>query len=645
MSIWQQPIQQVLILSLILAAGGIISAFFNSRVRGRIFAVIAGAVGAYSTLLMVLGIRGQEFFEYSLGSMNFSLDLVGRFFIATVGLGIFFSALYNASLSGNSRAFEQKNRFYYGSLGIFGASMLQVLLVKIDGTLNSALLFMSAWEIMSLFSFLLIICSDEVKGVSGKGLAYLLVMHISAAFLMTGFIAISGNPFGGDLYGFWALLIGFGIKLGLFPSHFYMADSYETAPGASAGLISGVMINMAIYGILRTFLVCVKYAGIFGYILLIIGIISALWGVLSALAENRAKRVLAGSSMENMGLIIIGVGVFTIAEYVYNVHTAALMALAGVLIHSLNHSLFKAQLFYSVDLIRNHTGSTDLDKLGGLGKTFNNLKRSMLLGTLGISSLPPLNGFIGKFLLYASFFELLFNVESFKVALISVFCLVILGTVGALSLFVFVKLYSMIFLGAEREKFPQMRKAVENRINIITLSAMSLLSLTIGVAPILFAYNRGKLTNVLYELTLNAFLIIGFSLLVWGFRHLLVKLNGSRKSPTWGCGYSNITSRMEYTADSFSLPLMRLLDKIFPRKENNEPVTELYPADITRTYEVRNPIKESIDFICSKFNDLLGKLQFLQSGLMQNYLWISVIFLVLAILYAIFSSSTAGGVK
>lgn len=269
----------------------------------------------------------------------------------------------------------------------------------------------------------------------------------------------------------------------------------------------------------------------------------------------------------------------------------------------------------------------------------------MLLGTLGISSLPPLNGFIGKFLLYASFFELLFNVESFKVALISVFCLVILGTVGALSLFVFVKLYSMIFLGAEREKFPQMSKAVENRLNSITLSAMSLLSLTIGVAPILFAYNRGKLTNVLYELTLNAFLIIGFSLLVWGFRHLLVKLNGSRKSPTWGCGYSNITSRMEYTADSFSLPLMRLLDKIFPRKENNEPVTELYPADITRTYEVRNPIKESIDFICSKFNDLLGKLQFLQSGLMQNYLWISVIFLVLAILYAIFSSSTAGGVK
>ena len=168
MSIWQQPIQQVLILSLILAAGGIISAFFNSRVRGRIFAVIAGAVGAYSTLLMVLGIRGQEFFEYSLGSMNFSLDLVGRFFIATVGLGIFFSALYNASLSGNSRAFEQKNRFYYGSLGIFGASMLQVLLVKIDGTLNSALLFMSAWEITdAFFPF-----SDNIERAFRSGVKY-----------------------------------------------------------------------------------------------------------------------------------------------------------------------------------------------------------------------------------------------------------------------------------------------------------------------------------------------------------------------------------------------------------------------------------------------------------------------------------------
>ena len=97
---------------------------------------------------------------------------------------------------------------------------------------------------------------------------------------------------------------------------------------------------------------------------------------------------------------------------------------------------------------------------------------------------------------------------------------------------------------------------------------------------------------------------------------------------------------MEYTADSLSLPLMRLLDKIFPRKENNENINELYPADIIRTYEVRNPVKEGVEWICGKFNDLLGKLQFLQSGLMQSYLWISVLFLVLAILYAIFSSSS-----
>ena len=102
---------------------------------------------------------------------------------------------------------------------------------------------------------------------------------------------------------------------------------------------------------------------------------------------------------------------------------------------------------------------------------------------------------------------------------------------------------------------------------------------------------------------------------------------------------------MEYTADSFSLPLMRLLDKLFPRRENNELITDLYPADITRTYEVRNPVKEVIDFICSKLNNMLGKLQFLQSGMMQSYLWISVIFLILAIVYAILSSSAAGGAK
>lgn len=641
MNIFAEPVQQVLVLSLVLASGGIVSAFFNSRLRGRIFAFFAGIVGLYSTGLMLWGVRGQEFFEYSLGAMNFSLDLVGRFFIAATGLGIFFCALYNASLSGSSRAFEQKNRFYYAALGIFGASMLQVLLVKIDGSMQSSLLFMSAWELMSLFSFLLIICSDEGKGVSRKALTYLLVMHVSAAFLMTGFISLNGSPFGGNLFGFWALLIGFGIKLGLFPFHFYMADSYESAPGASAGLISGVMINMAVYGILRTFLVCMNFAGIFGYILLALGVVSAVWGVLWALAENKAKRVLAGSSMENMGLIIIGVGVFCLGEYVYNASFAALLALAGVLIHSLNHSLFKSQLFYSTDLLRNWSGTTDLDKLGGQGRFFDSLKRSMMLGSLAISSLPPLNGFVGKFLLYAAFFELMFKVESFKVALVCVFCLVVLGTVGALSLFVFVKFYSMIFLGLERARLAYQKKSPENKINILTLSGMSLLSLTLGVAPILFAYSRGKLMEIFYELTLNAVLIIGMSMLVWAFRHILTALNGSTRGLTWGCGYTGLSPRMEYTADSLSLPLMRLLDKIFPRKENNETIDELYPADIVRTYEVRNPIKEMVEWLCTKFNNMLGKLQFLQSGLMQSYLWISVLFLVLAIVYAILSSSSA----
>lgn len=641
MNIFAEPVQQVLVLSLVLASGGIVSAFFNSRLRGRIFAFFAGIVGLYSTGLMLWGVRGQEFCEYSLGAMNFSLDLVGRFFIAATGLGIFFCALYNASLSGSSRAFEQKNRFYYAALGIFGASMLQVLLVKIDGSMQSSLLFMSAWELMSLFSFLLIICSDEGKGVSRKALTYLLVMHVSAAFLMTGFISLNGSPFGGNLFGFWALLIGFGIKLGLFPFHFYMADSYESAPGASAGLISGVMINMAVYGILRTFLVCMNFAGIFGYILLALGVVSAVWGVLWALAENKAKRVLAGSSMENMGLIIIGVGVFCLGEYVYNASFAALLALAGVLIHSLNHSLFKSQLFYSTDLLRNWSGTTDLDKLGGQGRFFESLKRSMLLGSLAISSLPPLNGFVGKFLLYAAFFELMFKVESFKVALVCVFCLVVLGTVGALSLFVFVKFYSMIFLGLERARLAYQKKSPENKINILTLSGMSLLSLTLGVAPILFAYSRGKLMEIFYELTLNAVLIIGISMLVWAFRHILTALNGSTRGLTWGCGYTGLSPRMEYTADSLSLPLMRLLDKIFPRKENNETIDELYPADIVRTYEVRNPVKEGVEWLCTEFNNMLGKLQFLQSGLMQSYLWISVLFLVLAIVYAILSSSSA----
>jgi hypothetical protein len=211
--------------------------------------------------------------------------------------------------------------------------------------------------------------------------------------------------------------------------------------------------------------------------------------------------------------------------------------------------------------------------------------------------------------------------------------------VGALSLFVFVKFYAMIFLGAARGTLTYQKKSPENKLNIVTLSLMSLLSLTIGVAPVLFVFSKSKLDKIFYELTLNALLIIGISLLVWGFRHLLIALGSSRRGPTWGCGYSNITAKMEYTADSFSLPLMRLLDKVFIRKENNEVITELYPADIVRTYEVGNPVKNIVDKVCGKFNDLLGKLQFLQSGMMQSYLWISVLFLVLAIFYAIFSSS------
>ncbi len=638
MSIFNQPVQQIQILSLLLAAGGIISAFFNSRLRGRIFAVFAGTVGLYSTVLMLFGSKVHEDAVFKFGGMSFSLDALSSFFIATVGLGIFFFALFNASLAGNSRAYEQKNRFYYGTLGFFCASMLLVPTINIDGTLQSALLFMTVWEIMSLASFLLIICSEEVKNVSRNALTYLLVMHISAAFLTLGFISISGSAYPGNIFAYWALFIGFGIKLGLFPTHFYMADSYETAPGASAGLISGVMINMAIYGILRTFQSCMQYAGFFGYILLTVGVLSAMWGVFRALAENRAKRVLAGSSMENMGLIIMGVGVFLIAEYVHHTVVAGRLALAALLIHSLNHSIFKSQLFYAVDLIRNHCGTSDLDLLGGQFRIFKSLKKSSLIAVLGISSLPPLNGFIGKFLLYASFFSLMFEADSKRLALICVCCLVILGTVGALSLFVFVKFYSMIFLGCARSEFAEGHKPVENKLNVFVLSLMSLLSLTIGIYPLIFSFSSGKFHDILKALSCNALLIIFMSLLFWGLRHILTAKNGSKRVPTWGCGYSNITPRMEYTADSLSLPLMRLLDKLFPRRENNDVLTELYPQNTDRSYEVRNPIKEGIEYLCGILNNLLGKLQFLQSGMMQSYLWISVLFLVLTIIYAIFTS-------
>jgi len=370
-------------------------------------------------------------------------------------------------------------------------SMLLVLMLR------DALAFLIVWEIMSLSSFILVIFDSEKRETIKIGIQYLIQMHIGMAFIMLAFIGAyvqTGAAFsfnGLEAYfathnplGLFILFfIGFGIKAGFIPLHSWLPHAHPAAPSHVSGVMSGVMIKMGIYGILRV-LTYIHHDYLYiGLLILCVSLFSGILGVTMAIVQHDFKKLLAYHSIENIGIIGMGIGLGMIGLGIH-IPTLAILGFAGALLHVLNHSLFKSLLFYTAGSVYNQTHTRNIEKLGGLIKKMPKTALFFLLGALAICGLPPFNGFISEFLIYSGIFKSLHS-GSLLTDVIFLFSFIGLAIIGGLAVFCFTKVFSIMFLGSARTDKVNNAREVEISM-LIPNYLIGFMIISIGLLPALF---------------------------------------------------------------------------------------------------------------------------------------------------------------
>jgi hydrogenase-4 component B len=531
--------------------------------------VPASALGfcAAVTMLVHRGHAGYVI-DWSLpfGVCAIGLDPLSSFFLLPIFLVTFCGSLYALGYwpADLHRTTVPGVTFFYGLLP---SAMAMVVMAR-----NGALLLI-AWEIMALSAFFLLMTEHAEREVRQAGTVYLLTTHTGTAALMILFSrlnAVTGTflfPDQGTLsvagqtatVMFILALVGFGAKAGIMPLHFWLPSAHANAPSHASAMMSGVMLKMGIYGILRFLSFCPHKPLWWGGTLLIAGIASALLGICFAAVQTDIKRLLAYSSIENIGIVTTGIGMAVIGEATSN-PLLTLLGLSGGLLHLLNHSLFKPLLFFGAGGIIHGTGTRLISRMGGLARGMGKSALMFCIGSLAICGLPPLNGFAGEFLLYIGFFR-----EALAPVPVMALGVPALGLVGGMAAITFVKLYGTVYLGTARSQ--QAARPHELPVAmLVPMGIMASLCLVGGIVPTLFlalvqpvvamlapaAVSGASLPESITLFPLFAAALIAGAATIWLLARTTMNSRGVAVSDTWGCGYLAPTPRMQYTGAAFS---------------------------------------------------------------------------------------------
>ena len=349
------------------------------------------------------------------------------------------------------------------------------------------------------------------------------------------------------------------------PFHKWLPYAHSATPSNISALMSGVMIKVAIYGMVRYLLFVLTPDRWWGVVILLFGVFSALLGVIYALKEHDIKKLLAYHSIENIGIILMGLGLYLIFNS-YGFSDLALLALAGGLFHTLNHALFKSLLFLSAGSVVDETGTRNIEEMGGLIKAMPYTGILFLIGSVSISALPPFNGFVSELMIFQAFLQS-FLVDNPLLKVLLFLALSLFALTSALAAACFVKAFGIIFLAGPRSK--EAREAHDVSAFMIVGPAM-----LAGACILLGVFSFQLFGWLGFHLPIPNLMVIGLSLLVVLFLvWLLMKLVGNknvRTSETWGCGILSQNSSMEYTASGFSEPILTIFRPIYRTKKSVE---------------------------------------------------------------------------
>ena len=652
--------EKLLFLTLALYLAGAVLPFIlrrNSRLSLILGCCPGFAAGVMGLALGVWGLLSPEPFATSFGyilpgvEFGVFIDRLGGFFLATISLVTSLVSFYSL---GYMRIYENENLAWWSfCYNLFVLSMSLVV------TVDNIVVFLFFWELMTLASYFLVTFEYRYQQVRKAGFGYIVMAHLGTVFIISAFfIMSSGGSWGfadlaargGSLSSatrnlvFGCALIGFGTKAGVAPLHLWLPSAHPAAPSNVSAVMSGVMLKTAIYGMVRLVIDILGPGPTWwGGLMLAAGIISAVIGVLYALMEHDLKRLLAFHSVENIGIILIGLGTGMIF-YSWSMPVPAAIAVAAGLFHVLNHAVFKSLLFLGAGSVFYSTHTRDIEELGGLIKKMPQTAVFFLVGAVSISAIPPFNGFASEYWIYQSLLALSYvKVSSFWSAA-GVLACAALALTGALAAACFVKAFGVSFLALPRsqkaagaaEAPPAMR---------IGMAPLAVLCLVLGVVPQMV---MNSLTGVAAQLVPNseiprlgafnlslALLLASAMAVLLGLSKLLGGRR-ARRAETWGCGIVPDSS-MEYTAASFSQPVRRVYRSIMLPKRKVSSDYSMLPYFNYRIHfeeRIRSVIRDYLYVPLREFTIALSKKwRYIQCGNINLYLgYIFVTLVVLLVL-------------
>jgi hydrogenase-4 component B len=626
-----------------------------------------GAVG--SLALAVVGLLGlsslPEALVLPLGlpdlPFHLRLDPLSAFFLlllgaASTGVSLFSAGYFERGGGGNIRLVSAQ---YY----VFLASMALVIVA------DDAYAFMVAWETMALASYFLVTTDHRIAEIRRAGFLYLIVAHLGAIAILLCFGLLQLGQWNytfaamreNSLSAGWAsaafvlALVGFGAKAGFLPLHIWLPEAHPAAPSPVSALMSGVMLKTAIYGLLRvTFDLLQVQIAWWGVVGLCVGLFTAFYGVAFAAVQTDMKRLLAYSSIENIGIVLAGVGL-TIVFQSYAMHLLAALALAATLYHCLNHALFKSLLFLATGSVMHATQHRSLGKLGGLIKPMPWVAGLALIGTLAIAGLPPLNGFVSEWMLFQAFLLTPSLPNSYLNMFIPVGTAA-LALVVALAGYVMVKFYAIVFLGLPREE--SLKDAHDaGAFERAGLAWLALWCVVLGLLPVMVVKGLDPIAQGLVGATLHdsleksgwffltaaaperaSYSPLVFLLVILGtvlLTFLLVRrlYHGRvRRAPPWDCGYPRLNARMQDTAEGYGQPIKQIFAPFF-RLERH------HPSPFDREPQYRSRIEDKLWYalylplaaLVNRVSALVGVLQQGRIGVYLMYSFATLMILLLLI--------------
>ena len=535
-------------------------------------------------------------FDTLFGRFGFSLDRLGAFFLLVISVVSFAVSIYSIGY-----AKEYAGKYSIGLFGfLFNLFLLSMVMVV---SASNAIFFLIAWESMTLTSYFLVVYENRKEGVASSGLLYVVMTHLGTALITVALImmGIYAHSFDFSAYSgvgslmpsalkstlFVLLFIGFGVKAGIIPLHVWLPYAHPAAPSNISSLMSGIMVKTAVFMMIRTFF---DFLGVtdtwWGLLVLLVASISALLGVLYALMETDVKRVLAYSTVENVGIILIGLGAAMVFES-YHLNLLAGLALIATLLHVMNHAFFKTTLFMGVGSILFATHTRDMEKLGGLAKRMKWTGIFFFIGALSIAAIPPFNGFVSEWMIFQSLLQS-FQIPDMTVKVLLPVTIAILALTGALAAVCFVRLFGIVFLAKPRSEQAREAKEVPRSMLLGSGIAASLCLIT-GVMSFAIIPYVDQVTTPLVGASAASSIVNGFvisptndqfsamspfalAILIAVTVPLVVfiskRYGGKRRTvvgDTWDCG-TPLTAHNQYTGTAYSNPLVKVFSYIYRPK-------------------------------------------------------------------------------